>query len=111
MGRAADAAALDVAQGAIPSLNTTTANSYQNLFGMLNTSYGPLKDAKVRQALAYATDYKGLVAAIGAFTPSIGIIPDGLWGYDANLPVLPDRTWPRPSSSCNRRATGRAASR
>lgn len=68
-------------------LATTTSNSYQNLFGMLNTSFGPLKDARVRQALAYATDYDGLVAALKAFTPSVGIIPNGLWGYDANLPV------------------------
>jgi peptide/nickel transport system substrate-binding protein len=70
-----------------PKLATTTSTSYQNLFGMLNTSYGPLKDTRVRQALAYATDYNGLVAALKAFTPSIGIIPDGLWGYDANLPA------------------------
>jgi peptide/nickel transport system substrate-binding protein len=70
-----------------PNITTTTASSYQNLFGMLNTSYGPLKNTKVRQALAYATDYKGLVAAMGAFTPSIGIIPKGLWGYNANLPA------------------------
>ena len=69
------------------NLTTTTSTSYQNLFGMLNTSYGPLKDVRVRQALAYATDYKGLVAALKAFTPSVGIIPHGLWGYDPNLPV------------------------
>ena len=70
-----------------PNIVTTTASSYQNLFGMLNTSHGPLANVKVRQALAYATDYKGLVAAMGAFTPSIGIIPKGLWGYNPNLPA------------------------
>jgi peptide/nickel transport system substrate-binding protein len=69
------------------NLTTTTSNSYQNLFGMLNTSFGPLKDVRVRQALAYATDYNGLVAAMKAFTPSIGIIPHGLWGNDPNLPI------------------------
>ena len=69
------------------NITTTTASSYQNLFGMLNTSYGPLANEKVRQALAYATDYKGLIAAMGAFTPSIGIIPKGLWGYNENLPA------------------------
>src|SRR5206468_7352463 len=70
-----------------PNVKTTTASSYQNLFGMLNTSYGPLANEKVRQALSYATDYKGLIAAMGAFTPSIGIIPQGLWGYDPDLPA------------------------
>jgi peptide/nickel transport system substrate-binding protein len=70
-----------------PNITTTTASSYQNLFGMLNTSYGPLANEKIRQALAYATDYKGLIAAMGAFTPSIGIIPEGLWGYNADLPA------------------------
>ncbi len=70
-----------------PNLRTTTATSYQNLLGMLNTSYGPLKDVRVRQALAYATDYKGIVAALGSFTPSVGLIPRGLWGYDSSLPV------------------------
>ncbi len=71
-----------------PDVTTSTSNSFQNLFGMLNTSYGPLKDQRVRQALAYATDYQGIVAALkGAFEPSTGIIPQGLWGYDPNLPV------------------------
>jgi peptide/nickel transport system substrate-binding protein len=69
------------------NLVTTSSNSYQNLLGMLNTSYGPLKDVRVRQALAYATDYNGIVAALKAFEPSIGVIPKGLWGYDPNLPV------------------------
>jgi peptide/nickel transport system substrate-binding protein len=68
-------------------INTTSAPSYQNLFAMLNTASGPLKDVRVRQALAYATDYRGITAALqGAFTPASGIIPAGLWGYDANLP-------------------------
>lgn len=75
-----------------PNLKTTTATSYQNLFGMLNTSYGPLKNIKVRQALSYATDYHGLTAALKAFTPSVGIIPRGLWGYNPNLPIYKTNT-------------------
>jgi peptide/nickel transport system substrate-binding protein len=72
----------------VSGITTSSSNSYQNLFGMLNTSFGPLKDVRVRQALAYATDYTGIVAALkGSFEPSIGIIPKGLWGYDASLPV------------------------
>jgi peptide/nickel transport system substrate-binding protein len=66
---------------------TTSAPSYQNLFAMLNTASGPLRDVRVRQALAYATDYHGITAALqGAFTPASGIIPAGLWGYDPSLP-------------------------
>ena len=69
-------------------ISTSTANSYQNLFGMLNTSYGPLKNLRVRQALSYATDYNGIVTALqGAFEPAAGVIPKGLWGYSPNLPV------------------------
>jgi peptide/nickel transport system substrate-binding protein len=72
----------------VSGISTSTANSYQNLFGMLNTSFGPLKDTRVRQALAWATDYTGIVSALkGSFQPSIGIIPKGLWGYDPSLPV------------------------
>jgi peptide/nickel transport system substrate-binding protein len=72
----------------VSGIATSTSNSYQNLFGMLNTSYGPLKDVRVRQALASATDYTGIVAALkGSFQPSVGIIPKGLWGYDPSLPV------------------------
>jgi peptide/nickel transport system substrate-binding protein len=70
-----------------PDLSATSSNSYQNLLGMLNTSDGPLKDVRVRQALAYATDYDGIVAALKAFQPSVGLIPKGLWGYDPSLPV------------------------
>jgi peptide/nickel transport system substrate-binding protein len=66
---------------------TTSSNSYQNLFGMLNTSFGPLKDVRVRQALAYATDYKGIIAALKSFQPATGVIPEGLWGHNPDLPV------------------------
>jgi peptide/nickel transport system substrate-binding protein len=67
-------------------ITTTSAPSYQNLFAMLNTASGPLKDVRVRQALAYATDYQGITAAMqGSFTSASGIIPHGLWGYDPNL--------------------------
>jgi peptide/nickel transport system substrate-binding protein len=72
----------------VSGISTSTANSYQNLFGMLNTSFGPLRDTRVRQALAWATDYNGIVSALkGSFQPSTGIIPKGLWGYDPSLPV------------------------
>jgi peptide/nickel transport system substrate-binding protein len=67
-------------------VKTTSASSYQNLFAMLNTTSGPLKDVRVRQALSYATDYSGIIAALqGSFVPAHGIIPSGLWGYNASL--------------------------
>jgi len=69
------------------NLVTTSSNSYQNLFGMLNTSFGPLKDVRVRQALAYATDYEGIIAALQSFQPATGVIPEGLWGHNPDLPV------------------------
>ena len=67
-------------------VTTSSAASYQNLFAMLNTQSGPLKDVRVRQALSYATDYSGIIAALrGSFVAAHGIIPAGLWGYDSSL--------------------------
>jgi peptide/nickel transport system substrate-binding protein len=69
-----------------PGITTSSAPSYQNLFAMLNTKSGPLANVKVRQALALATDYSGMTAALqGSFVTAHGIIPSGLWGYDASL--------------------------
>lgn len=68
------------------NITTSSASSYQNLFAMLNTASGPLKNVDVRRALADATDYSGMIAALqGSFVASHGIIPKGLWGYDPNL--------------------------
>jgi peptide/nickel transport system substrate-binding protein len=67
-------------------ITTTSASSYQNLFAMLNTASGPLKNVDVRRALAYATDYSGMISALqGSFVQSHGVIPKGLWGYDPSL--------------------------
>jgi peptide/nickel transport system substrate-binding protein len=67
-------------------IRTTSSASYQNLFAMLNTASGPLKDVRLRQALADATDYSGIIAALqGSFVGAHGIIPSGLWGYSASL--------------------------
>jgi len=68
------------------NITTTSASSYQNLFAMLNTASGPLKNVDVRRALADATDYSGAISALqGSFVSSHGIIPKGLWGYDPSL--------------------------
>ena len=34
-----------------------------------------------------AVSRRNVSAMVGAFTPSIGIIPKGLWGYNPNLPA------------------------
>ncbi len=68
------------------NITTTSASSYQNLFAMLNTASGPLKNVDVRRALEDATDYSGAISALqGSFVASHGIIPKGLWGYDPSL--------------------------
>jgi peptide/nickel transport system substrate-binding protein len=68
-------------------VTTTKAPSFQNLFAMLNTKSGPLADLRVRQALSYATDYDGIVAALhGAAVKSSGVVPPGLWGHFDDLP-------------------------
>jgi peptide/nickel transport system substrate-binding protein len=42
----------------------------------------------VRQAISYAINYPGIVAALqGAAVPSSGIVPPGLFGHFTNLPV------------------------
>jgi peptide/nickel transport system substrate-binding protein len=69
------------------NIRTTATPSWQNLLAMLNTQSGPLADPKVRQAISYAVDYNGIVAALkGSAHRQIGIVPPGLWGHFANLP-------------------------
>ena len=58
--------------------------SWQNLLGQLNAKALSLP---VRQAISYAIDYKGIIAALqGAGVPSSGIVPAGLLGHFTNLP-------------------------
>jgi peptide/nickel transport system substrate-binding protein len=64
----------------------SSTESFQNLLAMLNTADGPLKDERVRKAVAAAMDYEGLISALkGAGVPSNGIIPAGLIGHDTSL--------------------------
>jgi peptide/nickel transport system substrate-binding protein len=69
------------------SIRTTASPSWQNLLALLNTKSGPLADVRVRQAVAYALDYNGIVAALkNSAHRQIGIVPPGLWGHFDNLP-------------------------
>ncbi len=70
-----------------PTIGTTSHSSWQNLLALLNTKSGPLADRRVRQAVSYAVDYNGLIAALkGDATRQIGIVPPGLWGHFNALP-------------------------
>jgi peptide/nickel transport system substrate-binding protein len=67
-----------------PGIATTDSTSWQNLLAQLNTRALSLP---VRQALSYAVNYKGIIAALGgAAAASSGIVPAGLLGHFTNLP-------------------------
>ena len=70
-----------------PTVATTSHSSWQNLLALLNTKSGPLADVRVRQAVSYAIDYNGIIAALkGDATRQIGVVPPGLWGHFDSLP-------------------------
>jgi peptide/nickel transport system substrate-binding protein len=67
-----------------PGLKLTSSPSWQNLLGQLNAQALSLP---IRQAISYAVDYKGIIAALqGGAVPSSGIVPAGLFGHFTNLP-------------------------
>jgi peptide/nickel transport system substrate-binding protein len=69
--------------GSTPGVKTSSVPTFQNLVAMLNTASGPLKDVRVRKAVADAFDYAGLLSALkGAGEAAHGVIPEGLIGYD-----------------------------
>ncbi|WP_448955105.1 ABC transporter substrate-binding protein [Labrys neptuniae] len=51
----------------------------------LNCKRAPLSDPRVRQAISYAVDYKGIIEGIlqGQGEQMRGAIPDGMWGHDS----------------------------
>ncbi|HET7412102.1 MAG TPA: ABC transporter substrate-binding protein, partial [Pararhizobium sp.] len=53
----------------------------------LNNKKPPLDNVKVRKALSYAINYKGIIQGImlGQATQMRGPIPKGLWGHDDSL--------------------------
>jgi peptide/nickel transport system substrate-binding protein len=65
-------------------IKLVSAPSWQNLLAQLNA---PALSEPIRQAISYATDYPGIIAALsGAAVPSSGIVPAGLFGHFSNLP-------------------------
>ena len=67
------------------SITTVSSPSWQNLLAQLNVKSLSLP---VRQAVLYAIDYHGIIAALrGAGVASSGIVPPGLFGHFSNLPA------------------------
>jgi peptide/nickel transport system substrate-binding protein len=65
-------------------VSLVSSPSWQNLLAQLNVKRLSLP---VRQAISYAIDYNGIIAALrGAGVPSSGIVPPGLMGHFTNLP-------------------------
>jgi peptide/nickel transport system substrate-binding protein len=70
-------------QGA-SGIKLVSSPSWQNLLAQLNA---PALSQPIRQAISYATNYPGIVAALsGAAVQSSGIVPAGLFGHFTNLP-------------------------
>jgi len=67
-----------------PGIRTVASPSWQNLLAQLNAKSLSLP---VRQAILYAIDYPGIIAALqGAAFPSSGLVPAGLLGHSTSLP-------------------------
>jgi peptide/nickel transport system substrate-binding protein len=67
------------------SITTVSSPSWQNLLAQLNVKALSLP---VRQAVLYAIDYHGIIAALrGAGVASSGIVPPGLFGHFGDLPA------------------------
>jgi peptide/nickel transport system substrate-binding protein len=67
------------------SITTVSSPSWQNLLAQLNVKALSLP---VRQAILYAIDYHGIIAALrGAGVASSGIVPPGLFGHFSDLPA------------------------
>ena len=66
------------------AITLASSPSWQNLLFQLNSQRLPVT---VRQAILYAIDYKGIIAALrGAGVGSSGIVPAGLPGHFGGLP-------------------------
>ena len=66
------------------AISLVSSPSWQNLLAQLNSQR---LNVKVRQAILYAIDYQGIIAALqGAGVASSGIVPPGLPGHFADLP-------------------------
>lgn len=54
----------------------------------MNNKKAPFDDVKVRQAVSYSVDYKGMVeGTVKGRGLQLSPVPKGLWGYDEKLPL------------------------
>lgn len=53
----------------------------------MNTENGPLADVHLRRAVSYAFDYDAMLASAGYAQLMIGPLPQGILGFDPDLPV------------------------
>jgi ABC-type transport system substrate-binding protein len=73
-----------------PNLQLIQSHLWQIDFFILNTTYEPLRDPKVRQAINFAIDRGTLTKDVyGAGTPIASYPPKGLVGFDSKLPADP----------------------
>jgi peptide/nickel transport system substrate-binding protein len=74
-----------------PGVQTLRSPSFQNMIAMLNTASGPLADEKLRQAVAKAIDYDGIVTTLqGGMVKATGVVPQGLLGYTTDVQQTTD---------------------
>lgn len=68
-----------------------SAPSLRLIYGAINTTRGPLKDARVRQAINLAVDRGMILKRLmgGRGTLAAGVIPPSLDGYNATLAAYP----------------------
>lgn len=68
-----------------------SAPSLRLIYGAINTTRGPLRDVRVRQAINYAVDRKMILRRLmgGRGVLAAGVIPPSLDGYDPALAPFP----------------------
>ncbi|MBA1290422.1 ABC transporter substrate-binding protein [Pseudomonas japonica] len=72
-----------------PGFVTTAYPSLRVTYLYLNNKRAPLNDSNARKAIVDALDYQGIAEGIAMGKGKLmnGPIPEGMWGYDASLPV------------------------
>lgn len=71
-------------------INVVSNPSFETLFGLYNVQKAPLNDVKVRKALSMAFPYDDVVkAGTDGGTRAKGVIPELVWGHDADAPLTP----------------------
>lgn len=70
----------------VPAVQTSQTPSWQDMFALLDTER--LDATSVRHAICYGIDYDGVVRALhDAQAKAVGVVPEGLYGHFADLPM------------------------